>query len=145
MVLFDQEFGKEFYSDTKSIIKPGLFDHLSLFIRRNSKHCDISGRSDRLITDTSFTLPACCVVKPANIFWHHLGLVECFYLHGWCHGVRLHLRLKSSMLEFFQLIINYINLSRMAGNWRINIHLFYGQHCAMGCFYFYFLLPRPYF
>ena len=27
-------------------------DHLSLFIRRNSKQCDISVRSDRLITDT---------------------------------------------------------------------------------------------
>ena len=83
MVLFDQEFGKEFYSNTKSIIKPGLFDHLSLFIRRNSKHCDISGRSDRLITDTFFCpTPACSVVKPANIFWHHLGLVECFYHNG---------------------------------------------------------------
>ena len=42
-------------------------DHLSLFIRRNSKQCDISGRSDRLITDTFLH-------TEQIFFWHRLGL-----------------------------------------------------------------------
>ena len=52
-------------------IKP---DNLSLFIKRNSKHCDISGRSDRLITDTFFTVPPRRKQSAIRDFSEHFGI-----------------------------------------------------------------------
>ena len=73
-------------------------DNLSLFIRRNSRQCDISVGSDRLITDT--------FLHGSKYF---LALAWVVFTPTGCHGVRLHLALKKSMLEFFEVIINYIN------------------------------------
>ena len=72
-----QECGKCVGSAVKNYLTIASLDHLSLFIRRNSKQCDISVGSDRLITDT--------FLRAEQIFFG-IGL-GCFYpalsVTGW--------------------------------------------------------------
>ena len=110
-----QECGKYFELAVKNYLTIASLDHLSLFIRRNSKQCDISGRSDHLITDT--------FLHAGQIFFG-IGL-GCFYRAQWVSRGEVTPNAKKSMLEFFEPIINYIN-PWVTGGWepqRFGIHL----------------------